>query len=248
MTDQLSDLLHAGTDPVSPRLPSADAVRRSAEHHRRGRQDAATLAGLVVIVILVLVGTSQIDQLLHARTPDVVRTRPGTLLLADDPFVDPVDTGLVRTGAAPTSLSPCIISPLTWGAAEARAARSVTPGQVWPVYNEFVLRFDNAAEAHRGVAAVWREFTACPRGPAVSTDPLRSPQRYPRFHLDEWFANQRAVFGSAKMRGQPRSMYALRVARRANIVVVIEDLGVPDDRAEVLLDRALSVATKPSPK
>jgi hypothetical protein len=145
--------------------------------------------------------------------------------------------GVARTAAAPNALSSCLTSPLTWGAAEAVGIRNGVPGQTTLVFNEFVLRYDSVAGAHRAVADAWRQFADCPRTTAVSTDPFTAPGPSIPYNLDEWFANQRATFASAQTRGQPTPMYALRVARLANIVLVIDDVGAPDDRAELLRTR-----------
>ncbi len=192
------------------------------------------------------------SQMWHSAPPDVVTINPGAtqppLTLSDDHFLEALDEGLVRTDATPVPLSSCLSSPLAWDAEQSGGVRYVAPGKTTPVFNEFVLRYDSVAEAHRAVAIAWRKFGRCPTTPEVATDSLTPPEPFARYQLDEWFANQRATFASARRSGLPVHMYALRVARRANIVVVIEDIGASDDRAYDLLDKALSVAIRTPPK
>jgi hypothetical protein len=251
MTDPLGDSLRAGMDPVRLTLPSAEVVRRNAERRRGKRRRALTVTAVGAAVGVVIAGSSQVSQMWRPEPADVVTIDPGSseapLMLSEDPFLLVLDVDLVRTDAAPTSLSTCISSPLRWGAAEYGGVRYATPRQATPVFNEFVLRYDTAVEAHRAVTDAWRQFARCPRPAEVATDPLTAPKPSPIYDMDEWFANQRATFASAQMRGQPVHLYALRVGRRENVVVVIEDLGVPTDRANLLLEKALTFATRTSP-
>lgn len=252
MNDHLSDLLHTVADRVWPTILPAEEVRRIAERRRHSRRVTALLTAAVAAIAVVSTGAPPVRQMWHSGPRDVVTINPGSgqppLTISDDRFMDAPDVGLVRTDAAPAPLSPCLGSPLDWDAEQSGGVRYVPPGKTTPVFNEFVLRYDSVAEAHRAVAIAWREFGRCPTTPEVATDPLTPPEPFAQYQLDEWFANQRATFASARMSGLPVHMYALRVARRDNIVVVIEDIGASDDRAYELLDKALSVAARPSPR
>ncbi len=107
------------------------------------------------------------------------------------------------------------------------------------------------AGAHRAVLHAWRQFRRCPTPPNVITDPWHRPApvptamltSMPNVTLSEQFANQRARFATAARQG-PVRIYALRVGRRNNIVVVVEDRGAPDDRAWALLGVAMATAVR----
>jgi hypothetical protein len=138
-----------------------------------------------------------------------------------------------------------VSSPLTWGAAESGAATYGRPGK--PRFgNEFVLRFNTVAEAHSAVTDAWRLFHDCPTPRTVETNPWSLPLPGGRWHLSEYFANERARFATLRdtrrNNVQPVALYSLRVARRENVVVVAEatDSG---DRSEFVLSSAMSKAT-----
>jgi hypothetical protein len=111
-----------------------------------------------------------------------------------------------------------------------------------------VLRFNGVAAAHTAVTAAWRRFHGCPTPPTVVTDPWDPPLPGDGWHLSEYFANQRARFATPRdtrlLRDsvQPVAMYSLRVARRQNVVVVVETTD-SDDRAGFVLSWAMSKAT-----
>ena len=67
-----------------------------------------------------------------------------------------------------------------------------------------------------------------------------------RWHLSEYFANERARFATPRdtrrNNVQPVAMYSLQVARRQNVVVVVETTD-SDDRADVVLSAAMAHAT-----
>jgi hypothetical protein len=253
MTAPVSDLLHAGTDSLRPSLPPAHAVRRAAERHRRIRLIAAVATTAVVAALIVAMGAGQLRD--SATPPSPAQPGPdhsGRLLTLSPDLFTVFGSLPVRVGDPPPVLSGCVSSPLTWGAAESRTATYERPGHPGRVYNEFVLRYDTVAGAHSAVLHAWRQFRRCPTPPNVFTDPWDLPAAVPsaestampNVKLSEQFANQRARFATAAERGQPLGMYALRVGRRDNIVVVIEDRGDPDDRAERVLRVAMSKAVR----
>lgn len=134
---------------------------------------------------------------------------------------------------------------MTWGAAKSGAATYGRPGG--PRFgNEFVLRYDTVAAAHSAVTDAWHLFHDCPTPRTVETDPWGLPLPGPGWHLDEYFANERARFATLRdtrrNNVQPVAMYSLRVARLQNIVVVVETTDV-DDRAEFVLSVAMAQAT-----
>jgi hypothetical protein len=250
MTTSVSDLLHAGADSLRPGLPPAHAVRRAAERHRRNRRIGAVVATAVAAALILGLGAGQLRD--SAAPPSPARPAPDhspLLTLAADPFMA-FGSLPVQVGAPPPVLSGCVSSPLTWGAAQSRTATYKGPSHPGWVYNEFVLRYDTVAAAHRAVLHAWRQFRRCPTPPNVITDPWHRPAPVPKdsmaaepsVGLSEQFANQRARFATAAERGPLLGLYALRVGRRNNIVVAVEDRGVPDDRASFLLGEAMSKA------
>ena len=147
----------------------------------------------------------------------------------------------------PAPLSACVSTPLTWGAAESDAATYGPPGE--PRFgNEFVLRYDTVADAHNAVTDAWRLFHDCPTPRTVETFRWGLPRWGPRWHLNEYFANQRQRFAAPldtrllRNTAQPVATYSLRVARRQNVVVVVE-AKESDDRAEFILSVAMAEAT-----
>jgi hypothetical protein len=253
MTDSVSDLLHAGTDSLQPMLPPAHAVRRAAQRHRRNRRIAAVVTTAAVATLIIGLGAGPLRD--SATPPSPAQPDPnhsGRLLtLSSDPF-RAFGNLPVRVGAPPPVLSRCVSSPLTWGAAESRTATYEGPSHPGWVYNEFVLRYDTVAAAHRAVLHAWRQFRHCPTPPNVYTDPWHRPAPVSSallaskhgVRLSEQFANERARFATAAQKGPLLGMYALRVGRRNNIVVDIEDRGPPDDRAWFLLGEAMSKAVR----
>jgi hypothetical protein len=88
----------------------------------------------------------------------------------------------------------------------------------------------------------------CPTPSSVETDRWGLPVWAPLWHLDEYVANERARFATrddtpqARDTAQPVAIYSLRVARRRNVVVVVETKD-PDDRAAFVLSVAMAQAT-----
>ena len=171
----------------------------------------------------------------------------GLLTLATHPLLTEEEGNPVRPGAVPTPLSACVSTPLTWGAAESDAATYGQPGE--PRFgNEFVLRFETVADAHSAVSDAWRVFHDCPAPRKVETFRWGLPLWGPGWHLDEYFANQRDRDATPRdtrllqNTARPVGTYSLRVARRQNVVVVVE-AKESDDRAEFVLSVAMAQAT-----
>jgi Excalibur calcium-binding domain len=225
-------------------------VRRGAERRRRHRRIAAVITLAVLAALVLGVGaTRNLSDSAAPPSPATPGPHPtrGLLTLAANPLLVEQEGNLVRPAAAPVPLSACLSSPLTWGAAESGAATYGRPGQ--PRFgNEFVLRFNSVAAAHGAVTDAWRQFHDCPTPPTVVTDPWDPPLPGSGWHLSEYFANQRARFATPRdtrlLRNsvQPVAMYSLRVARRQNVVVVVETTD-SDDRAGFVLSWAMSKAT-----
>jgi hypothetical protein len=146
----------------------------------------------------------------------------------------------LRPGIAPEALWTCISSPLTWGAVESRGATFGRPGhqEHERVYNEFLLRYDSVADAHRAVADALRQAAdSCPSDDPPSAGPAtgRGWPFVDELFYAEWF------YGPGMW-----DLYSLRVGREANVVVVLEEMGDSDDRAEWHLNRTLKAAVRAS--
>jgi hypothetical protein len=247
--------LHPG--PIAMATPGghpperADEVRhRIHTAHRLGRRIAAVLTS-VLLAGLVL-GCSAAGSVRDSATPPSPATpgappASGLLTLATHPLLTVEEGVPVKPGAAPAPLSPCVSTPLTWGAAESDAATYGRPGE--PRFgNEFVLRYDTVTAAHSAVTDAWRVFHDCPTPRKVETARWALPLWAPRCHLDEYFANQRDRHARLRDTRQllstapPTATYSLLVARRKNVVVVME-VTMSDDRSPIVLSVAMARAT-----
>ncbi len=204
-----------------------------------------------LLAALILGCSAQGNQRDSATPPSPATPGPpparGLLTLATHPFLTEEEGNPVRPGAPPIPLSKCVSTPLTWGAAESEAATYGRPGE--PRFgNEFVLRYDTVAEAHSAVNDAWRVFVDCPTPRKVETLRWGLPVWGPGWHLDEYFANQRERFATPvdtrllRNTAQPVATYSLRIARRQNVVVVVE-AKESDDRAGFVLSVAMAQAT-----
>ena len=213
----------------SQATPRGRAARR-----RRHRRIAAVV--IVAVLAALVLGLGAAGHFRDSATPPPPAPPDphpvGGLTLAAEPFLAKQEGNQVRPGAAPVALSGCVSSPLTWGAAESGAATYGSPGE--PRFgNEFVLRFDNTAAAHRALINALRQFRHC------DPDPWGPPAPGGRWGLSEYIAVQSGQFAA---RHSVSSRYSLRVARHRNVVVVVETTG-SDDRPGLSLGVAMARAT-----
>lgn len=229
----------------------ADEVRhRIHTAHRLGPRIAAVLTS-VVLAGLILGCSAAGDVRDSATPPSPAAEGPpptsGLLTLATHPLLTVEEGNPVKPGAAPAPLSPCVSTPLAWGAAESDAATYGRPGE--PRFgNEFVLRYDTVTAAHSAITDAWRLLRDCPTPHKVETARWGLPLWAPRWHLDEYFANQRDQHARLRDNLQlrntapPAATYSLLVARRQNVVVVME-ITMSDDRFPIVLSVAMARAT-----
>jgi hypothetical protein len=118
---------------------------------------------------------------------------------------------------------------------ESRGATFGRPGED-RVYNEFLLRYDSVADAHRAVADAPRQ--AAHSCGTRTGDPFEVPAPGAGPNVNEFFANEWS-HGPGM-----RNWYSLRVGREANVVVVLEEMGDTDDRNEWHLQAALQAALR----
>jgi hypothetical protein len=211
---------------------------------RQRRRTVARVGVAAALAVLVAGGAYGVTKIDHGTAdpgpagpvPDPAR---GLLALTADPFETGIDGLPLRPGIPPEALWTCISSPLTWGAVESRGATFGRPGhqEHERVYNEFLLRYDSVADAHRAVADALRQAAhSC--GPGTD-DPFPVPapsSRWPRVH--EFFAVE-WIYGPGMW-----DLYSLRVGREANVVVVLEEMGDSDDRPDYHLHAALQAAVR----
>jgi hypothetical protein len=224
---------------------SATTAQRTAERRRRHLRIAAVITPAALAALVLGLGAAgQLGNSVAPPPPDHLLT------LAAHPLLPEEWGNPVRPRAVPVPMSACVSSPLTWGAAESDAATYGRPGQ--PRFgNEFVLRFDSVAAAHRAVTDAWNQFRDCPTPRTVVTDPWGPPVSEGRWHLSESFTNERARFATVRDTRrndvEPVAMYSLLVARRHNVVVAVETREV-DDRGDVALSMAMARATADMPR
>ena len=209
------------------------------DHGRRRRVwlvPVAVGAAVAAVAIAAVAGRS-----LHQATP-LPPTHPSptsTLLsLAGDPFLTDGDLtsiffqGIARNPTTPTRpLSPCLPDPRTWGAVQSKAAAYPSRTDPTVTLNEYVLRFTDPAAAHTAVLNAWARLHACS---SQFDQPLAPPG--PNIHTPYL---QDVVFGQDSRHG----FYVPRIARVGNVVVVVEDTGISDDRSWTLLDLAMNRAS-----
>jgi hypothetical protein len=161
--------------------------------------------------------------------------------LAAKPLLPPSDLtallghdAIAVTSPALPALTHCHTDPLEWGAVQAVAANYANVEHRTLSVNEYVLRFVDSTRAHRAVSDLRRQMADCATPATVVTDP---PSRavYRTYTFDESYVTQRSSYTSTPMTGQPTEIYALRVGRQGNVVVVVEDQGYPTDRAALIL-------------
>ncbi len=237
MTVDLQDIFdRAGRNPPAPTL-APEAVLRRASRRSRNRRITAALAVAVVVTLAVGVGWASQDR---AEPLPPIRPAPSptstTLTLARDPFLTNADLsslffqGIARdTTAQARQLSPCLPDPRGWGALQLEVATYPSRTDPTVTLNEFVLRFADPVTAHRAVFEAWIRLRTC-----RYEKPLAPPGPFMRggFHvpLDE------VVFGQA---APNTPVYVPRIARSGNVVLVVEDMGISDDRSWELLAVAM---------
>ena len=228
---------------------SAACLQSRLDHvdRRRGRIWLGVIAAgaVAAAVIVAVVVTGRLPHQAGPLPPTVPSPTPSLFGLARAPFLTDADLSdwQVRRDAdtEPPRLSPCLTDPRTWGAAQAEAA-TYSGTQAGNTVNEFVLRFDDAAGAHRSILNAWTQLTSC-RQPTTDDPPPRpAPNNYGIDGFsDEFFADQRGLPADPQA-VLPGDVYATRVARAGNVVVIIEDTGITSDRPSYMLRFALERA------
>jgi hypothetical protein len=215
---------------------------------RRVRTAALVAAAAVVVAVLVVLTRVPLDDSAPLEPSGSLSSLApvGPYTITSDPFMaDGSWEHIVRRpGVEPPRLAPCITDPRTWGAAESRTATYDNSGAEQGVLNEFVLVYHDPEAAHSSLLDAWQQALAC-REPANVDNPMSPPGPSERSAaiFDEGFANQRA-WPPTTPTDQYGRVYALRVLRSGNVLIVIEDTGIPTDRSEVLMAMAAVTAVK----
>jgi hypothetical protein len=244
-------------DDVRARARLRAGLDRADRRRRRATWGAAALAvamlatGLTFRTLVVTDGATPVPPV--GPAPSTAAT--DHYVLATDPFLtvdDVIWDYRQRPDVATVLLSACVTDPRTWEAAQTRAATYVVPGTPIHVMNEYVMQYDDATVAHSRLMDAWTALRDCPsiRGPrgGEPLPPLHALRAEDKTWLDEeTFTPVGCAPGAA---GESRSDCVIRMARRGNIVVVLESSGIPTDRSGTMLTDALDRAApglSPSP-
>jgi hypothetical protein len=223
-----------------------ERVDRRRGRIRLGVVAAGAVAAAVIVAVVVAGRLAHQASRLSPSEPSPTEPSPtGSMFsLAQAPLLTDTDLSgwQVRRDldTAPPQLSTCVSDPRTWGAAQAVAATYSSRPQPGYTVNEFVLRFTDLASAHRALLNAWTGLTNCPRQPSAVDDSVPPPITN-GVVADEYFATQRSFYSPDHMTA-PYDVYATRIARAGNIVVIIEDTGIPSDRPSYMLRFALQRA------
>jgi hypothetical protein len=229
------------TDPITltldtlrsdvERNPLADSLTVRRRGDRRTRHQAVAGAALVVALVAGVVGLygGVGDGSRRTAPPaSVSPTAEATFALADDPLLlagqlDPVGNhvGLQRSpDPVDDTVRPlqCLSNPADWGAQQVESASYYddVDGRSY----EHVLRFPDAASAGAALVHPLDDLRGCPVGDASEvTVTGRAEERVPATLADEAYRTARLSTPTAA--SEP-FYYELGVARRANVVVVLE--------------------------
>jgi hypothetical protein len=211
------------------RNPLADSqtVRRRGDRRTRNQAAGVALAAVVVVAAVVGVSSSVTGSNRADRGPVAVSPTPSPLHLADDPLLlagqlDPVGnhTGFLRSpDPVDDAVRPlqCLSSPAGWGAPQLESALFYddVDGRAY----EHVLRFPDEAAAGAALVRPLDDLRACPVGNASEvTVTGRAEEQVPSVG-DEAYRGARLSTPTA---ASEQFYYELGVARRANVVVVLE--------------------------
>ena len=225
---------------------------RAMQHRRRVAAAIGAATATLAAAVVLLVGTNRAEptktEPVGVPRPDV----PGGEVLAPDPFMHNNANGwhvLRQFGAPAPQLLPCIRVMSTWGAT-ALKAESATYTGTWlggasranhARVNEYLLQYADRAKAHRAFLDAFHQLKTCrPADPNAGPPAIQRPSGPVVPDYDENFAQQRG--------GPHQEVYVLRVARAGNVLVVVEDTGIPSDQTpatqSVAVDQALPLFKK----
>jgi hypothetical protein len=223
-----------------------DRVRVARRRRTTTRASAVVtaLAAAALVVVVAQQSRHTTPEPAGPPRPDV----PGGEVFAPDPFLPDGANGWgVRrqVGASLPRLSHCITDPRTWGATKARSATYVGPrtgphgdGPAARV-NEYLLEYADAASADDAFRQALGQARRCQDPSDPYDDPNVGTEVHPRADYDEGFAQQATPGGASPT----NRVYALRVARAGNVLVVVEDTGITTDQSptnqSVAVDQAM---------
>lgn len=243
MTDELTEVLHAGTEHVPTALRRPADVRRSAEHRRLVRR-AVGGAVAAVVVLAVAIGsglggdaapTPRPSPAETPTTPQPSLTNAGGLFtLAAHPLLTEAEWQSItggpgtRTAIDPNQLHACTPDPRVQGEqTDSRAGTYREQGRPGTRINEFAMRYADEAGAIQAYADVYKRFVGC-RDPAYVDNAYYqwSPPQGLGYLADEQFTAE-LLLKSAEGPdyGSGPFAYQLIAARDRNVVIVIESTG-----------------------
>jgi hypothetical protein len=180
------------------------------------------------------------------------------LTLAADPFLAPADISYFKVVRQdhldPPRPSACLSDPRSWGATESGARTYTDRHHADLIINEFVLRYDDSASAHRALLNASHQLITCasPRDVAFASDPADirtlsdgdSVGNGPS--IAEYVAQRRKLFPTAQRTEGTETEYTVRAARAGNLLVVIEYSRLTNPQPNVLLTVAFRRAVEGS--
>jgi DNA-directed RNA polymerase specialized sigma24 family protein len=231
---------------LEARLDAVDQSRRP----RTRRVAMAVAASVIVIVVAVaLVGRPDQPTVDHS----IGKPRPavaGGLLIRPDPYLPDWFTSdwhvVQEPDAKVPRLTHCIPDLRSWGSLYAQGMTYVDPnptarrGVAARRVNEWLLQFPDASGAHRALVNTFRRLASCARPPDATNAPGhidRNPDS--SWDYDEAFGSQRTSPSTGRHPTQAAAVYVLRVARARNVLVVLEDTGIPVDRTPATMTAAV---------
>jgi hypothetical protein len=219
---------------------------------RRSRTVTAILvAAAVAIAVVVAVGRA------HHRAPDPSnRQRPtvqGGLMISPHPYLPPWFVSSWHLNrqlhARMAPLTTCVPDPRSWGARYVQGTTYID-FNAYPHLDspdtrvdEWLLQYPDASSAHRVLVDTLQQLETCPR-PHDAVDHRIGIDRNAdwSWDFDEAFGSQRTRYATPSHRGRPVSVYAMRIARARNVLVVLEDRGITTDRTFFALTTAVGAA------
>ena len=259
MTDDLTELLHRGSEGLPPPRHQPAELRHDAEHRRRVRRaTGGTLVALAVVVVALASGVDGHDETAPrpapARTP--TPTAPGptgsrTFALADQAVLTGKEWHDVTGGPGSRSaidtrqVHACTPDPRAQGSpTETQAVTYRESQRPGTQLNEYVMRYADEAAAVDAFAGVYNRFAGC-RDPAYD-ESSRSiqgsvPQGFRLLADEEFVTEERLASVTDSYSGPGPFGYQLAAARDDNVVVVIESTGW-GDRSIRTLELALARA------
>jgi hypothetical protein len=250
--DRIRTTLAVQAGSIAPPEVDVAALRAGGAQIRRRRRTASVALSLAAAVVAVVAaGVLLAGGQTHRSSPQPIAPPtpaiPGGEVLAAHPWLagwELPDGPLVRqVEVRPPRLTHCVDNPRTWGAVESQGATWTKPTHPSTRVNEFLLQYADATTAHQAFLGAVRQLRHCRSvHPSEGGDLNGQLQTMYAKAYDEGFGWQRLWYTTPHPTNQPSAIYAFRVARAGNVLVVVEDTGIPSDRTPYQLATAVQQA------